>query len=226
MQVQYFGDPSEPPLLFIHGNAGTWANGKRLIEHFQKDYYLIAPDSRYHGKSSHDGRELSYELMAEDYAHLIDQLELDSLTLIGESDGGIIGLLLAMQDSNKVKRLIALGANIRPDSTAIIASDLEHIKGEIIRREEDIALGDSSAESQRSLALLRLIDAHPNLPNSALKAVHCPTLLIYGERDVIKARHRQEMLEALPKGELAIIKDAEHDVLGTHSEPVIALIEK
>ena len=56
----------------------------------------------------------------EDCAALLDALKIDSCFVLGWSDGGIVALLLAMRHPGKVISLASTGANIWPDSTALI----------------------------------------------------------------------------------------------------------
>src|ERR1051326_1886756 len=77
------------PLLLIHGNGGSIHSMASIIPYFSKRYRIIATDSRAHGKSTDPGDSLSFEMMADDEAALLDQLHIDSAYVIGWSDGGI-----------------------------------------------------------------------------------------------------------------------------------------
>ena len=57
--------------------------------------------------------------MADDLNALLDTLRLDSCYVIGWSDGGINGLLLAIRHPKKVKKLAVTGANLWNDTSAI-----------------------------------------------------------------------------------------------------------
>ncbi len=221
LRVHFRGMPKNPPLLFIHGNNGSHANGWALIEHFQHDYFIIAPDSRYHGESSHDGRELTYDLMAEDYHQLLRKLKLDSVILIGESDGGIIGLILAMEHPDQIKQLVTIGANIRPDTTALIASDVQNLKKDLATLAAQINAGDSTSKKLRQRSLLRLMDRYPQIPDSTLAKISCPTLVISGEHDVIKKRHSAAIAGNIPKGQLQIVPGAGHNLI--HDKPAVLI---
>ena len=90
---------------------------RKLIE--TKKYKVIIADSRAQGKSTDKGDSLTYEMMADDYAALLDAMKIDSAYVIGWSDGGINGLLLAIRHPKKVKKLATTGANLVPDTTAV-----------------------------------------------------------------------------------------------------------
>src|ERR1700761_1542328 len=110
------------PLLLIHGNGGNMSAFKNNIAYFAQKYRVIAVDSRAQGHSADDRDSLSFEMMADDFAALLDTLQIDKSYVIGWSDGGINALLLAMRHPGKVIKLASTGANLWPDSTAIIPS--------------------------------------------------------------------------------------------------------
>src|SRR4051812_37069573 len=120
MYCEIYGEGK--PLLMIHGNGGSLSSFKNNIPYFSQKYKVIAVDSRSQGKSVDINDSLSFEMMADDFAVLLDTLHIDSAYVLGWSDGGINALLLAMRHSGKVIKLAATGANLWPDSTALIPS--------------------------------------------------------------------------------------------------------
>lgn len=113
---------SGKPLLIIHGNGGSISTMASIIPYFSRQYKVIAADSRAHGKSIDNTDSLSFEMMADDYAELLDQMHIDSAFVIGWSDGEIIALVLAMRRPSKVIKHASSGANFWPDSTAMLPS--------------------------------------------------------------------------------------------------------
>src|SRR5882757_11568253 len=116
------------PLLFIHGNGGSMDNFGNNIPFFSKHYHVIAVDSRAHGKSIDPSDSLTFEMMADDFNALLDSLHLDSCYVIGWSDGGINGLLLAIRHPDKVKKLAVTGANLTPDTLGLLPEVYNSIK--------------------------------------------------------------------------------------------------
>ena len=104
-QMYYETYGTGEPLLIIHGNGGSIGDFNFQIPYFEKKYKVILADSRAQGKSLDNGDSLTYEMMADDLDALLDVLKLDSCYVIGWSDGGINGLLLAMRHPEKVKKL-------------------------------------------------------------------------------------------------------------------------
>src|SRR5258708_33491580 len=107
------------PLLLIHGNSGSINAFAGNIPFFSQKYKVIALDSRAQGKTIDTKDSLSFEMMADDEAALLDALHIDSAYVLGWSDGGNNGLLLAIRHPEKVIKLVTTGANLWPDSTAL-----------------------------------------------------------------------------------------------------------
>src|SRR4051794_25954156 len=107
------------PLLIIHGNGGSINNFLYQIPYFSKEYKVILADSRSQGKSVDNSDSLSYEMITDDLNALLESLHLDSCYVIGWSDGGIEGLMLAIRHPDKVKKLAVTGANLTPDTSAV-----------------------------------------------------------------------------------------------------------
>ena len=94
------------PLLLLHGGFGSIHDFEQVIPGLANHFRVIAVDSPGHGRSE-QADSLSFELMANYISEMIDKLQLDSVYVIGYSDGGITALLLASRQHTKVKRVIA-----------------------------------------------------------------------------------------------------------------------
>ena len=99
------------PLLLLHGNGAAIGSFSSQIPELSKHFKVIAVDSRAQGKSTDSDAEITYALMASDMSALIDQLHLGSVDVVGWSDGGNIGLELALAHPEQVKKLVTFGAN-------------------------------------------------------------------------------------------------------------------
>ncbi|MFM9709821.1 alpha/beta fold hydrolase, partial [Streptomyces galilaeus] len=73
---------------------------------------------------------LTFEQIADDFSALLDSLHIDSSYVIGWSDGGIVGLLLAMRHPQKVKKMALSGPNLWPDTTGLIPFVYHYIENE------------------------------------------------------------------------------------------------
>jgi len=97
-----------PTILCLHGRWGraeTWVD---FIQHYGKQYRIIAPDQRGHGLSGKPISKYTAEEMVEDIIELLDYLRIDSVVLVGHSMGGRIGGYLTALYPNYVKALAIL----------------------------------------------------------------------------------------------------------------------
>ena len=202
------------PLLFIHGNGGSVNDFKNQIPYFAKNYKVIAADSRAQGKSVDTSDSLSYEMMADDFNALLNKLQVDSCYVIGWSDGGINGLLLAKRHPEKVKKLAITGANLWPDTTALEPDLFQWIVAE----NDSLATVPQTPKVKAQKKLLNLMAFNPNISTTDLKMVKCPVLVIGGDNDVILPSHTLTIAEALPKSYLWILPNSGHSTLVVYKD--------
>ena len=203
------------PLLIIHGNGGSIKDFVKQIPYFSRKYKVILADSRSHGKSKDSGDSLTYEMMADDYAALLDAMKIDSANIIGWSDGGINGLLLAIRNPQKVKKLAVTGANLVPDTTAVPQAIWDMVRPAYAELKEK---PNKNEVEKNGLKLLRLLCEQPNINLSELQKVYCPTLVIGGDNDVIKPAHTLQIFENIPQAYLWILPKAGHSTPIVYSD--------
>lgn len=197
---------SGQPMLIIHGNGGSINNFLYQIPYFAASYKVILADSRAQGKSADTGDSLSYEMMTDDLNALLDNLHLDSCYVIGWSDGGINGLLLAMRHPDKVKKLAVTGANLWPDTTAIDpfvykwAMDLN----------ASLAKQTPTPKLKNEIKLAHLLSYEPHISTTQLNKIKCPVLVIGGDHDVLLPRHTLLIAESIPNSYLWILPASGH----------------
>lgn len=204
-----------PPLLLLHGNGGSSQEFRHTIPYFAKKYRVIALDSRAHGKSVDAGDSLSFELLADDCAALLTQLRLDSAYVLGWSDGGITALLLALRHPEKVKRLAATGANLWPDSTALMPELWQQMR----RGYQEGRRQTFPDPKRRNDWKIFLLDwRHPHIPLLELAKIKAPAFIIAGDRDVIRPEHTVAIYQSLPRAWLWIVPNSGHATLHEHAD--------
>ena len=209
MYYEIYGTGS--PLLIIHGNGGSIQDFTNQIPFFEKDYKVIVADSRAQGKSIDNGDSLSYEMMADDLDALLDHLRLDSCYVIGWSDGGINGLLLAIRHPGKVKKLAVTGANLVPDTSAVEPEIYTWAKS----LSDSINKLPTSPQVKTYHKLFHLLVYEPNICTKQLQTIQCPVLVIGGDHDVIRPRHTMLIAESISRSYLWILPNS------GHSTPII-----
>ncbi|HVZ56009.1 MAG TPA: alpha/beta hydrolase [Chitinophagaceae bacterium] len=212
------------PLLIIHGNGGSINNFIYQIPYFARKYKVIIADSRSQGRSADPGNDsLTYEMMADDYAALLDALKIDSADVIGWSDGGINGLLLAIRHPQKVRKLAVTGANLVPDTTAVP----QEIWDMVDPPYQQLAnKNPRSPKEENEFKLLNLLRNQPHIPYADLEQIQCPTLVIGGDHDVIRPEHTLQIFSHIPHAYLWILPASGHSTPIVYKEDFNRVVDR
>ena len=85
-----------PPLVFLHGGLAFFDNSfAKQRDYFSSFRTVIGIDQRGHGHSPDGPWALSYKMMADDTAAIIEKLGLGPVDIVGHSDGGDLALVLS-----------------------------------------------------------------------------------------------------------------------------------
>ena len=194
------------PLLIIHGNGGSIKDFSKQIPYFSKEYKVILADSRAQGKTVDAGDSLTYQMMADDLNALLDNLRLDSCYVIGWSDGGINGLLLAIRHPEKVKKLAITGANLWPDSSAVEPSLFVWLANTV----DSLSKVTQTPDIKNEYKLMAMMTKEPNITLEQLHTIKCPTLVIGGDHDALLPKHTMLIADNIPQSCLWIIPNSGH----------------
>src|SRR3989441_5454175 len=104
------------PLILLHGGLMSGETFGPVLPLLAQRHQVVAVDLQGHGRTADIDRPIDPRLMADDIAALIDHLALASPDVVGYSLGGGVALHTAAKYPSKVRRLVAVSANIRPDA--------------------------------------------------------------------------------------------------------------
>src|SRR5215210_6741428 len=124
LYYEVHGDPNGQPVLLLHGSLNS-------VEQFDylapvlvgAGYRVVAMDCRGRGRSAWGDLPITYSQMAADAVGLLDHLSIAKTDVVGWSDGGIIGLDLAIHHPERLDRVVAYGANFTPEGVQFVPSD-------------------------------------------------------------------------------------------------------
>ena len=195
------------PLIFLHGNGGSIRGASARIEYFKKYFKVIAIDSRGHGKSiDTTTKQLTYVQMANDIKILLDSLNIDSAFVQGQSDGGILGLLLAINFPGKISKLATFGANMFPGKKALV-DEIDNLILDTLKATRDL----------NKKRLYSLMAYQPNITEKDLQKIKCPVLIMSGDRDAIRLEHSMKIFNNIPNSNFFVMPGATH--YGTVEKP-------
>lgn len=200
IRLFYEQQGSGRPILLVHGNSESHEKMQPLMAMLQGSYAVYAPDSRDHGQSDKVA-ELHYQDMADDMAALIQTLNLEKPVLIGSSDGGIIGLQLAISHPDLLGGLVSAGANTRPEELRWWFTTFAK-------------LGYRATKDPK----LRMMLEEPQLTPEMLGQIRTPTLVLAGERDILAEKYTRALAENIPGSTLHILRGEGHSSYIKHPE--------
>ena len=108
-----YGDETNPAIIYIHGGPrgnSTLFEGTTAQKLANKGYYVIVYDRRGEGRSKDETANFTFEESTKDLNNIIKQHDLSKVTLIGHSFGGIVSTFFTQNHSEKVDKLILVGA--------------------------------------------------------------------------------------------------------------------
>jgi pimeloyl-ACP methyl ester carboxylesterase len=189
------------------------------IRALAKTRFVIAADSRGHGRSTDTNDPLSYSRMANDMIKLLDALGINRTDVVGWSDGGIIGLELGMNSPERIRRLVAIGSNY-------------DVEGLLDKPDPDAIPWRcrwlSWCETKQNRLARRKVNTmwltQPHYTPADLAKITAPTLIIVGEHDAIKRSHTDQLARSIPGAVEEVISNASHFVINEQPNKVNARI--
>jgi pimeloyl-ACP methyl ester carboxylesterase len=151
--------------------------------------------------------------MTSDYVALLDYLKIGKVTLVGWSDGGIIGIDMAMKNPEKLTRVIAQAANVTTDGVKADVmnnktfADYINVAGEYYKKLSPTPNEYDAFVNQIS----EMWATQPTWTAADLGKITVPVTLAIGDHDeAVKLDHTEMMAKQIPGAKLIILKDASH----------------
>ncbi len=214
MYYAVYGDGEGEPVILLHGGLGhsdVW--GSQVPALVAAGFKVMVADSRGHGRSTRSAQPYGYHLMASDVIASMDFLKIDRASILGWSDGGIIGLDIAMNYPSRLNRLFAFGANttvagLRPDiaTSAVFNQYIENAGKDYAR------LSKTPGEYEAFVAQIgEMWATQPDCTPEQLGKIGAAVAIADGEYDeAIRQEHNQEMADAIPGAKLVILPGVSH----------------
>jgi pimeloyl-ACP methyl ester carboxylesterase len=222
VRIWYETYGSGRPVLVLHGGSGSLEDMREQIRALAATRFVVAVDSRGHGRSTDSNAPLSYALMADDVLKLLDDLHIGQTDIVGWSDGGIVGLDLAMHHPERVGHLVAIGANYDVDGLTDkpdINVPVPPVPGFYARNAPD-----PSHWPELYRKVVTMWATQPHYTTAELGTIKASVLIMAGEFDVIKRAHTDQLAHAIPNAEEGIVQGGTHDVASRQPDVVNARI--
>lgn len=214
VRMWYDKQSAGEPLVLLHpGGVDSRAFGPNL-EALTQRFTVFLPEQRGHGHAPDVDGPITYELMAEDTIHFLEQVVGEPVYLLGMSDGGVVALLVTKLRPDLVKRLVFVASVFHhtgwDEGVIQVGSEPPEFMTE--------GYGEVSPDGKAHYAtVVKKLDvmhtSGPTLTTDDLKEIRCRTLVMLGDDDEVRLEHAIDLYRALPDGELAIIPGTSHGLL-------------
>ncbi|MGH3003587.1 MAG: haloalkane dehalogenase [Gaiellaceae bacterium] len=233
LRLHYLDEGEGRPVLLLHGEP-TWSFlYRKVLPELTGSARCVAPDYFGFGRSDKPtSREwYSYDRHTESIARLVGELDLRDLTVVVQDWGGPIGFRFAVENPDRVARLVVLNTGIgarapndawlrfqafmRRVDTGIVAGELVRLSLAQPPADETIAGYDAPFPTPESrVGIVRFCELvatgsdHPSAPKmlevrERLRTLDRPALVLFGAEDpIFRRRAAEAMAELLPGAEL------------------------
>ena len=157
--------------------------------------------------------------MANDTIGFLEAVVGNPAHLVGWSDGGIVGLLVAMARPDLVRKLVVIRANLTPRASFLSMEGLTSMTAgsddlAVFRTPYEAASPDGPEHWPVVFAKFqKMVSTQPNISVEQLGRISAPTLVLAGDDDMISLEHTAALFHAIPNSELAIVPGTSHTLL-------------
>lgn len=250
--INYHDQGQGEPILLIHGSGPgvtAWANWRGVLPVLAQQARVLAPDMLGFGytRCPRDGM-LTPEAWVAQLVGLLDALNIQAVSVVGNSFGGAIALALAHRHPQRVRKLVLMGAvglsfpisaglekvwGYQPSLEAmrelmgVFAYNRGLITDDLVAMRYQASIRDDVQERfsrlfpvprQRGVDMLALTEA-------ALRELRQDTLIIHGRDDqVIPLEVSERLLRLIPHAQLHVFGECGHWVQIERAESFARLV--
>jgi len=204
------------PLVLLPGGMCTAESFDGQTPALAEQYRVYVPERRGQGRMPDLEGPITYELMAADTIAFMEAVGLESAHLVGWSDGALVGLLVALERPELVRKLVLIGQYVsldgaRPEQKAL----MDWFTAEKFPpglKQAYAAVSPDGPEHFGAVIdkLLPVWRGDPGIGPAELERVTAPTLVLLGDEDCLTIEHAAAVQRALPDAQLAVVPGASH----------------
>jgi pimeloyl-ACP methyl ester carboxylesterase len=224
------------PVIFLHGGTvffdNSFANQRNYFASYRT---VIGIDQRGHGHSPDGPWSLSYKMMADDTAAIIEQLGLGPVDIVGHSDGADLALILARDYPKLLRRLVISGANLRAD---LSPEEKRRRQWSPEQFEKHVRATANSLPPSFRIDYGKVSPDGPDhwmtlvtkcyemwlepivIEPVDLKKISIPVLVMAGDHDFTSIEENAEIFRALPHAQLFIVPASNHGTFNSRPDLV------
>lgn len=220
MYYEAHGPSGGVPLVLLHGGGSTievtWSKTLPLLARHRR---VIAVEEQGHGRTTDREAPVRFETSADDVAALLQHLQVESADLFGFSNGASVALQVAIRHPHRVRKLVFASSMTKRDGAypqlwefmkqADFSNMPQPLKDAFLKVTPDPqklkTMHDKDANRMRGFE---------DVSDDALRSVRAPTLVVIGDRDIVKPEHAVELTRFISGARLLVVPGGHGDYLG------------
>jgi pimeloyl-ACP methyl ester carboxylesterase len=234
LYYEVHGKPAKDgvPLVVLHGGGSTLETSfGKLIPLVSKTRRVIAFEQQGHGHTADVDRPFSFEQSGDDAVALLRYLHVEKADFLGYSNGGHITLEIALRHPEVVRSLVLESVMFSRDGTdpqfweGFEHATLDQMPPELKKAYLATAPHPDQLPSFFAKSVQRMREFKGWTP-AQLKTIRAPTLLVLGDRDIVRVEHAAQMQHLLPDARLAVLPGADHLAMTDRAAEVAAMLDQ
>jgi pimeloyl-ACP methyl ester carboxylesterase len=216
LAVFYETEGDGEPIVLLHGGLADNSTWARQFSSLSLHRRVVAPERQAHGHTPDRPGPLTFRGMTDQTVKFLVAQGLGPVDLVGWSDGGMVGTLIAAEHPELVRTLTVTGSGF---------SDAGYLAGLV---ESLVALPPDDEEMATFAAIyaqaspdgpehfpdvwdkVRTMWAEPFDWSDKVKEISAPCLIIVGDDDFIRVEHAVEFSQLVENGQLAVVPGSSH----------------
>ena len=216
LAVFYETEGDGETIVLLHGGLADNSTWAAQFSGLSPHRHVVAPERQAQGHTPDRPGPLTYQAMAEQTVSFLLALDLGPVDLLGWSDGGMVGTLIAAEHPELVRTLTVTGSGF--SSNGYVPGGLEALVG-LSPGDDDMVMfaamyaqasPDGPEHFPEVWEKMRTMWAEPFDWTAEIRQISAPTLVIVGDDDYISVEHAQEFSLTVADGQLAVVPGASH----------------
>jgi pimeloyl-ACP methyl ester carboxylesterase len=234
LYYEIHGNPAKDgvPLVLLHGGGSTIETSfGKLVPLVSKARQVIAFEQQGHGHTADVDRPFSFGQSAEDAVALLRHLHVAKADFLGYSNGGHIALEIALRHPEVIRSLILESVMFSRDGShpgfwqGFDHAKLDDMPLDLRKAYLATAPHPEQLPSFFAKSVQRMREFKDWSPGQ-LQTIRHPTLLIVGDRDIVRVEHAAQMQHLLPDARLAVLPATDHLVMTDRAADVAAMLDE
>jgi pimeloyl-ACP methyl ester carboxylesterase len=221
-----------PPLVLLHGGGSTIETSfGKVLPALAKTRQVIAFEQQGHGHTADIvDRPFTFEQSADDTAGLLRHLNIGKADIFGYSNGGHIALQMAISHPDLVRKLVVESAMFQRDGCdpgfwkSFEHAKLDDMPPELREAYLGVAPHPEDLPTFFAKSVQRMLNFKGWTPED-LQSINAPTLVLIGDRDIVRPEHAVLMFRLLPNAQLAVLPGTDHMTIVNRSDWLVSMIE-